>query len=73
MKNLYQRFSDLSNRSARTVGTCISAKFGSCVIQYPGGALVEARGAGTVGQSYFVRDGRLDGEAPNLPILEIEV
>ena len=73
MKNLYPRFLSLGGRSPRTVGTCISAEFGECTIQYPGGALVRTRGAGTVGQRYFVRDGRLDGEAPNLPALTIEI
>lgn len=73
MKNLYRRFADLSGRSARTVGACISAQFGSCIIQYPGGAQIEVQGAGTIGQNYFVRDGRLDGEAPILTVLEIEV
>lgn len=73
MKNLYKRFSDLTGRSLRTVGTCISADAGECSIQYPGGAIVRVQGEGTVGQRYFVRDGRLDGEAPGLVSLEIEV
>lgn len=73
MKNLYQRFTDLTGRAARTVAVCVSADFGECTVQYPGGALVRVRGAGTVGQRYFILDGRLDGEAPNLPALEIEV
>lgn len=73
MKNLYTRFSDLSGRSLRTVGTCISADFGECTIQYPGGAVVRVNGAGTVGTRYFVKDGRLDGEAPVLNSLTIEI
>lgn len=73
MRNIYRRFSDLTGRPVRTVGTCISAAFGECVIQYPGGGTITVQGAGTVGQAYFVRDGRLDGEAPELPALEIEV
>lgn len=73
MKNLYKRFSDLTGRSLRTVGTCISADAGECSIQYPGGSIVRVQGAGTPGQRYFVRDGRLDGDAPGLVNLEIEV
>ncbi|MCB1824219.1 MAG: hypothetical protein KDJ54_06390 [Candidatus Competibacteraceae bacterium] len=73
MKNLFKRFSDLTGRSLRTVGTCISADAGECSIQYPGGSIVRVQGAGTVGQRYYVRDGRLDGEAPGLVSLEIEV
>lgn len=35
--------------------------------------ILRARGAGEVGKSYFIREGRLDGEAPTLTALEIEV
>jgi len=73
MRNLYQRFSSLSGRSLRTVGTCISADFGECRIQYPGGSVVAVKGAGEVGTRYFVQDGKLDGEAAALVSLEIEV
>lgn len=73
MRNLYRRFSDLTGRSLRTVGTCISADFGECTIQYPGGSLVRAKGAGVETTRYFVQDGKLDGEAPSLVSLTMEV
>jgi len=73
MKNLYKRFSDLTGRPLRTVGTCVSAAFGECTIQYPGGGLVRVKGAGTVGQWYFVLDGKLDGDAPTLTAMTIEL
>lgn len=73
MKNLFKRFSDLTGRSLRTVGTCISADFGECTIQYPGGSITRVRGAGVVGNRYFVLDGQLDGDAPTLASLTIEV
>jgi len=73
MRNLYKRFSALTGRSLRTVGTCISADFGECTIQYPGGGLVRVKGAGVVDTRYFVLDGRLDGEAPSLGSLIVEV
>lgn len=73
MRNLFKRFSDLTGRQLRTVGTCVAADFGECTIQYPGGSLVRVKGAGTVGQRYFVLDGKLDGDAPALTSLEIEV
>ena len=73
MKNLFRRFSSLSGRSLRTVGTCIAADFGECTIQYPSGAVVRVKGAGTPGTRYFILEGKLDGEAPSLASLIIEV
>lgn len=73
MKNLWRRFVDLGGRSLRTVGTCIASEFGESMIEYPGGFAVKVQGSGTVGQRYFVRNGKLDGEAPDLVALEIEV
>ncbi|MCO5763774.1 MAG: hypothetical protein NHG36_20110 [Chromatiaceae bacterium] len=73
MRNLFRRFSDLSGRSARTVGTCISADAGECTIQYPGGGLARVKGDGVEGTRYFVQAGRLDGEAPALDALTIEI
>ena len=73
MKNLFKRFSDLTGRSLRTVGTCIAADFGECTLQYSGGSVVQVKGAGAVGKRYFVQDGKLDGEAPSLTSLEIEI
>ena len=73
MKNLFKRFSDLTGRSLRTVGTCIAADFGECTIQYPGGSVVQVKGAGVEDVQYFVQDGKLDGEAPALTPLTIEV
>lgn len=73
MKNLFKRFSDLNGRSLRTVGTCISADYGECTIQYPGGSVVRVKGSGTPGTRYFVKDGALDGEAPSLATLIVEV
>lgn len=73
MRNLFRRFSDLIGRSARTVGECMSSANGMSVLRYPGGALVRVKGTGVVGTNYFVLDGRLDGEAPDLPALEIEI
>ena len=73
MRNLFKRFSDLTGRSLRTVGTCIAADFGECTIQYPGGSLIRVKGAGEVGKSYFVLEGKLDGEANALSSLTIEV
>lgn len=71
--NLWNRFRDASGRSLRTVGTCIDSAYGDSKIQYPSGGVVVVRGDGTVGTRYFVKDGKLDGEAPALTAVEIEI
>lgn len=77
--NLWSRFTALMGGSQPIlVGECVDAVFGYCTIEWPGGGQVTAQGAGTVGQHYFVYqrpDGswRLDGEAPELPLITIEV
>ncbi len=73
MKNLFKRFSALTGRSLRTVGVCIDADFGECTIEYPSGSQVRVKGGGVEGSRYFVIDGRMDGEAPDLPTLTIEI
>ena len=73
MRNLFKRWSDLTGRRLRTVGTCIATNYGESTIQYPGGSLVRVQGEGMIGARYFVLDGKLDGEAPLLTLLQIEV
>ena len=73
MNNLWSRFRDLNPKAKRVVGTCIRADTGECTIQFPGGSLIQARGVAVEGQRYFVLDGQLDGDAPTLATLEIEV
>lgn len=74
MKNLFHRFQDLTGaRQVTLVGVCVSTTFGECLIELPGGTIVSVKGAGEVGKRYFVLGGRLDGEAPDLPGLVIEI
>jgi hypothetical protein len=73
MRNLFKRWQNLTGRSLRTVATVIAADFGECTVQYPGGSTARVKGYGTIGARYFILDGRLDGEAPALATLTIEV
>lgn len=74
MKNLFSRFQDLAlERQSKSIGTCVSADFGECWVELPGGSLLRVKGAGVVGTRYFVLNGRIDGEAPALESLVIEV
>lgn len=73
-RNLWNRFMAVTGGVGYlTVGECVAARFGSCTVELPGGTQVEVAGAGEVGTRYFIEDGRLAGEAPTLPLLEIEV
>ena len=46
---------------------------GVAVIEVPGGGQVAARGEAAVGQRAFFRDGVIEGVAPDLTIVEVEI
>ena len=46
---------------------------GVATIMLPGGGVIQARGQATVGQRVFVRDGVIEGPAPDLTDEIIEV
>jgi hypothetical protein len=71
--NLFKRFKDLMPEPPLLVGQVISVGGGIATIEEPGGGLNQARGAATVGQRVFFRDGVIEGVAPSLPLAEIEV
>lgn len=71
--NLFTRFRQLLPGSPLLVGAAISQAGGVAVIELPGGARIEARGAVTVGLHYFVRAGAVEGEAPSLSGGTVEV
>ena len=39
----------------------------------PGGGVLTARGAGAVGDQVFVRDGVIEGQAPSMPFVQVEI
>lgn len=39
----------------------------------PGGGVLTARGVGAVGDQVFVRDGVIEGQAPSMPFVQIEI
>jgi hypothetical protein len=72
--NLWRRFQQLASPpSLVTVGTVVDADFGEYTVEFPGGSRLRVKGAGTLGTSYFIRDGRLDGEASSLTAVVVEV
>ncbi|MFZ6767147.1 hypothetical protein ACO0LM_08675 [Undibacterium sp. Di26W] len=73
MANIYKVFKDLIPNAPLLVGKVIVVEVGQCVITLPGGGQITARGNGVVGQSVFVMDGVIQGDAPNLTVQVIDV
>ncbi|GAC1369742.1 MAG: hypothetical protein NVSMB36_19270 [Escherichia coli] len=73
MPNLFKTFKDLIPDPPLMVGTVSAVVAGQCVINLPGGGQVAGRGAATVGEKVFVRDGFIEGVAPNLTMEIIEI
>lgn len=55
------------------VGTVAATSDGFVTVQLPGGNTVRVRGDATVGGSVFFRDGAIEGVAPALTLINIEV
>jgi len=76
MHNLYQQFRALLPDPPLQVGTVIDVGAGGINVRLPGGGLVKARGdpgSTAIGQQVFVRDGVIEGPAPNLTLEVIEI
>ena len=73
MLNPYAVFLDLLPKRPRMVGVVetVSGDAVSIVLE-GGGGRVQAIGKATVGQRIYVRDGLVEGEAPNLTYVEGE-
>jgi hypothetical protein len=73
MTNIYRTFLNLLPARPLQVGTVLVIADGVATVELPGGGRLQARGAATGGQRVFVRDGVIEGVAPNLPIEIIEI
>jgi hypothetical protein len=71
--NLYRQFRQLLPDPPLQAGIVIEVGASRVLIALPGGGLVHARGEATLGQTVFVRDGVIEGEAPSLPQVDIEI
>ena len=72
--NLYRQLRELLPEPALTVATVAATHTdGTVTVTHPGGAQQRVRGEGTVGQNVFVRAGQVEGQAPNLDSVTIEV
>ena len=71
--NLYRQFLELLPQTPLQVGTVSAVTNGVCTVTLPGGGIDTARGSASVGQRVFIRDGAIEGLAPELPLVQIDV
>lgn len=72
-KNLYRAFLELLPPRDLQIAEVLAVDGDVATLELVGGGVVSARGAATPGQKVFVRDGLIEAEAPNLPVVTVEV
>lgn len=70
LSNPYARFLSLLPAKPLEVGTVLAVDGSVATLEMPGGGRLMAIGEATVGDRVFVRDGRIEGEAPTLTYIE---
>ena len=71
--NLYTHLRGLLPAAPLLVGTVTAIESGKVTVTLPDGSLVAARGEAMIGERVFVRDGAIEGPAPALPTILIEL
>ena len=71
--NLWKRLKQLLPDAPLLVGEVFSVSTYGAIVELPDGAFVNVRGEATVGQKVFIRDGLIEGQAPNLSTVLIEI
>lgn len=73
MTNIYRQFLDLLPQRPLQVATVTAVSGEACTVELPGGGVLQVRGTAAVGDQVFVRDGVIEGAAPALPVVVIEI
>jgi hypothetical protein len=71
--NVFAQFKRLLPDQPLQVADVISVGSGVATVQLPGGASLVVRGQATVGTKVFVRGGLIEGPAPSLTVVTVEV
>ena len=71
--NLWKRLKQLLPDAPLLVGEVFSVSTYGAIVELPDGAFVSVRGEATVGQKVFIRDGLIEGPAPELDYIEGEI
>lgn len=73
MANLLAEFKSLLPDAPLLAGEVLAVAGNIATIELPDGATLTARGTATIGQRVFVRDGAIEGQAPSLTTVLIEI
>ena len=73
MSNLLSEVRSLLPDSPLQVGEVLAISGGVATLELPDGATASARGTATVGQHVYFRDGAIEGVAPSLTTVVIEI
>lgn len=71
--NIFKLFKSLLPDPPLLVGDVVASDSGTVIVEMPDGGQIQALGSVSVGTRVFVRDGAVEGNAPDLPIEIIEV
>lgn len=74
MNNLFIELRNLLPQPPLLVATVLAVHTSDSTVQFPGGGIQRVRGTGVAADlQVFVRNGVIEGEAPELPYVEIDV
>lgn len=73
MTNLYRQFAKLFAPDPLLVGEVLATDAMSVTVELPDGSLIKARGTASVGDKVFIRAGAIEGPAPDVAVVEIEI
>lgn len=71
--NLWRRLRQLLPESPLLVGTVVATSTYGATVQLPDGSLLQVRGSAVTGDHVFVRAGKIEGPAPALTSVLIEI
>jgi len=71
--NLFNAFIELLPSYPLQVATITAIDGEVARLELPGGGVLTARGTGAVGDQVFVRDGVIEGQAPSMPFVQVEI
>jgi len=71
--NLYKRLRNILPEPRLLIGTVLSVDTTSARVELPDGSIVHARGEAAVGEKVYLRSGVIEGPAPDLPVVVIDI